>query len=96
MTVATYLATGGAGLLGINLVPFLMARGRVVRSLEIAAFVYPERETVTAIDGNIRDHEAVERAISGVEIAVHAAAPPLYNEAALHSAEIDGTPISWQ
>lgn len=67
----------------------------MARSLDIAAFDYPEREAVTAIDGDIRDREAVERAISGVEIAVHATAPPPYNEAALHSAEIDGTLISW-
>jgi len=39
-----HLATGGAGFLGINLCRWLLERGVRVRSLDIAAFAYPERE----------------------------------------------------
>ncbi len=75
----TYLITGGAGFLGINLVRYLMARGHTVVSLDIADFTYPERDRITEIKGDIRDKIAVDRAMEGVDIVIHtAAALPLY------------------
>jgi putative NADH-flavin reductase len=66
--------SGGAGFLGINLCRSLLERGCVVRSPDIAPFDYPERDAVDVINGDIRDHHAVDRAVAGVDIVVHCAA----------------------
>lgn len=88
----TFLITGGAGFLGINLARHLMARGHKVASLDIAEFDYPERDRVTIHTGDIRDRAAVDKAMQGVDIVVHtAAALPLYSEADIFSTDIDGT-----
>lgn len=85
------LVTGGAGFLGINLVRYLLARGYEVTSLDIAPFDYPEREQVTIISGDIRDKEAVDRAVAGMDIVIHtAAALPLYSPEDIYSTDIDG------
>jgi len=88
----TYLLTGGAGFLGINLARYLLARGHAVTSLDVADFDYPERDRVRAIAGDIRDRAAVERALEGAHIVVHcAAALPLYPPAEIYGVDIDGT-----
>jgi nucleoside-diphosphate-sugar epimerase len=88
----TYLITGGAGFLGINLVRHLLARGHAVVSLDIADFDYPERGQITEIKGDIRDRAAVDKAMQGVNIVIHtAAALPLYSEADIMSTDLDGT-----
>ena len=51
----TYLITGGAGFLGINLVRYLLARGHRIVTLDIADFDYPERGRISEIRGDIRD-----------------------------------------
>lgn len=87
----TYLITGGAGFLGINLVRYLLRRGHPVVSLDIAPFDYPERDQITEIRGDIRDREAVERALDGVDVVVHtAAALPLYSPEDIYTTDIDG------
>lgn len=91
-TTATYLITGGAGFMGINLTRYLLERGHRVVSLDIAPFDYAERDRVTVITGDIRDRAAVDRAMQGVDIVVHsAAALPLYTEADIFSTDVDGT-----
>jgi nucleoside-diphosphate-sugar epimerase len=88
----TYLITGGAGFLGINLARYLMARGHAVTSLDVAEFDYPERDRVCIVTGDIRDRAAVDRALEGARIVVHcAAALPLYAPAEIYSVDIDGT-----
>lgn len=88
----TYLITGGAGFLGINLTRYLLARGHRVVSLDIAPFDYPERDQVTIHKGDIRDRAAVDKAMEGVDIVIHtAAALPLYSEADIFSTDVDGT-----
>lgn len=88
----TYLITGGAGFLGINLVRYLLARGHQVKSLDIAPFEYPERSQITEITGDIRNRQDVDTAMQGVDIVIHtAAALPLYKEADIFSTDIDGT-----
>jgi uncharacterized protein YbjT (DUF2867 family) len=64
MTASLYLVTGGSGFLGINLCRFLLSLGHRVRLLS-----YPERNAVEAIAGDVRDREAVDRAMD------HAANP---------------------
>ncbi|WP_322822634.1 NAD(P)-dependent oxidoreductase [Chloroflexus sp.] len=86
------LITGGAGFLGINLTRYLLARGYIVRSLDIAPFDYPERNQIEEHTGDIRDRAAVDRAMKDVRFVVHtAAALPLYSPADIFSTDIDGT-----
>ncbi len=88
----TFLITGGAGFLGINLARYLLERGHKVRTLDIAPFDYPERSHVDVHTGDIRDKGAVERAMQGVDLVIHtAAALPLYKAADIFSTDIDGT-----
>lgn len=98
---ASVLVTGGSGFLGINLIRLLLARGVAVRSLDIAAFDYPERSRVDAMLGDIRDEAAVARAMQGVDSVVHcAAALPLASEDEIRSTDVDGTRLllqaAWQ
>ena len=91
---SSYLITGGAGFLGINLCRYLLERGERVRSLDIAAFAYPERARVEVIDGDIRDAAAVERAMSGIDVVVHAAAAlPLAPREEIVSTAVRGTEL---
>jgi nucleoside-diphosphate-sugar epimerase len=88
------LITGGAGFLGINLCRFLLARGYAVRSLDIAPFDYPERGSVDAVLGDVRDPDAVARSMRGVSFVVHAAAAlPLASAQEIHSTDVEGTRI---
>ncbi len=86
------MITGGAGFLGINLVRYLLDRGRAVTSLDLAPFDYPERDRVRVVTGDIRDRGAVDEALRDADLVVHcAAALPLYKPADIFSTDIDGT-----
>jgi nucleoside-diphosphate-sugar epimerase len=88
----SYLLTGGAGFLGINLCRFLLSRGHAVRCLDIAAFDYPERDAVDAIRGDVRDASAVDHAMAGIDVVVHgAAALPLSDAGEIFSTNVEGT-----
>jgi nucleoside-diphosphate-sugar epimerase len=89
----TFLITGGAGFLGINLIRYLLARGQRVISLDIAEFDYPDVvDRIRVIDGDIRDELAVDSAMQGVDIVVHAAAAlPLYSKEEIFSTDVQGT-----
>lgn len=87
----TYLLTGGAGFLGINMTRFLLAKGQRVVTLDIAPFDYPEQTQITEVRGDIRDRAAVERAMAGVDVVIHtAAALPLYKPEDIYSTDIEG------
>ena len=87
------LVTGGAGFLGINLLRHLDGKGYQLVSLDIADFTYPDiRDKVTIVRGDIRDRQAVDRAMQGVDIVVHtAAALPLYSKQDIYTTDVEGT-----
>jgi len=91
----TFFITGGAGFLGINLTRFVLEKGHRVVSYDISTeYEYPEKndERVVVKYGDIRDIEAVRKAIAGCDIVVHtAAALPLYSEEDIRTTDIDGT-----
>jgi nucleoside-diphosphate-sugar epimerase len=70
-----WLVTGGAGFLGVHLLPELSARGFQARSLDLERGAPPGVEEIV---GDIRDERVLREALAGVDVVVHAAAalPP--------------------
>lgn len=91
----TFLITGGAGFLGINLVRYLLAKQQRITVLDIAPFDYSDvKDRVRAFRGDIRQYEDVQAAMESADIVVHAAAAlPLYKPADIYSTDVDGTRI---
>ncbi|GAB4369514.1 MAG: SDR family oxidoreductase [Deltaproteobacteria bacterium] len=80
-----FLVTGGAGFIGSNLTEALLAAGRTVRVLD--NFLTGKRENLAGlahrygtvfelIEGDLRDCEAVKRAVAGVRFVLHQGALP--------------------
>src|SRR4028119_691484 len=59
------LITGGAGVLGINLIRRLMAKGYAIASLDVEEFDYPEGHKIETTKGDIRDKEGWHRGGGG-------------------------------
>jgi nucleoside-diphosphate-sugar epimerase len=93
--VSTFLVTGGAGFLGINLARYLLARGESVVSFDRLDFDYEDvRDRVRHITGDIRDRAAVDHAMAGVDVVVHAAAAlPHYTPQDIYTTDVEGTRI---
>ena len=91
--MAKLLITGGAGFYGINMTRYFLDRGHEVRSLDIVPFDYEDcKDRIEIHTGDIRDEQAVKRAVEGVDVVVHAAAAlPLYKKEEIFSTDIDGT-----
>ena len=89
----SFLITGGAGFLGINLTRYLLAKGQGVTLFDIAPADYADIQgKVRAIKGDVRDAVAVQAAMQGIDVVVHtAAALPLYPPAEILSTEVEGT-----
>jgi len=68
------LVTGGGGFLGRYIVEMLRERGDTVRSYSRRR--YPELEAldVACLTGSLTDAEAVDRAVSGMDLVIHVAA----------------------
>jgi dihydroflavonol-4-reductase len=69
----TVLVTGAGGFLGGRIVQRLLAEGTPVRGLDLA-YPAPLPGEVDCRVGSILDREAVESAVAGVEVIIHAAA----------------------
>jgi len=87
------LVTGGSGFMGINLIRFLLNEDVTIRSLDYAPFDYADcKDRIEIHDGDIRDPEAVQKAMKGVDIVIHCAmALPLYPEEDIMTTGVDGT-----
>ncbi len=87
------LVTGGAGFLGINLLRYLDSRGFATASIDVSEFEYADmRVRTTLTRGDIRDRDALARAMEGVDYVVHtAAALPLYSERDIYTTDVEGT-----
>ena len=71
------LITGGCGFVGANLVPMLLERGCEVRVLDNFSLGDPGRVALSAVEileGDVRDADAVARAVAGTEAVIHLAA----------------------
>jgi nucleoside-diphosphate-sugar epimerase len=76
-----YLVTGGAGFIGSHIVEALLKSGQEVRVLD--NFSTGKRENIASfgrdihlIEGDIRDADAVSKAVRGVDVIFHEAAVP--------------------
>ncbi|ADO70105.1 NAD-dependent epimerase/dehydratase family protein [Stigmatella aurantiaca] len=67
------LVTGGTGFLGIHLVPKLLEAGHEVRLIGRTKPTLPSLARAEFIPGDIKDREAVRRALQGVEAVYHLA-----------------------
>jgi UDP-glucose 4-epimerase len=74
--MARTLVTGGAGFIGANLQPLLRERGEEIRVLDSLVAGDPARlePDVELIEGDVRDADAVARAMRDVDAVVHLAA----------------------
>ncbi len=75
------LVTGGAGFIGSHLAEGLVRRGHAVRVFDNLSTgsldnLAPVRDAVEVVTGDLRDGEAVYRAVAGVEVVFHQAADP--------------------
>jgi UDP-glucose 4-epimerase len=72
------LVTGGAGFIGSNLAALLLNRGHAVSILDNLTSGYRENLTSLGdarfVEGDVRDADAVDRAINGAEVVFHLAA----------------------
>ncbi|GHJ39689.1 hypothetical protein Sm713_52980 [Streptomyces sp. TS71-3] len=88
--VSRVLITGSSGMLGRHLVARFAADGRSVTGLDIASGGQPAG--VREVIGDIRDPEAVDRALEGADLVVHcAAALPSYPAEEIRSIIVEGT-----
>lgn len=84
--------TGGAGVLGRNLVARLTGTGHEVTSLDLSEMA--DTPGCTQIIGDIRDPVTVARAITGADMVIHAAAAlPSYKPADIRSISVGGTEV---
>lgn len=87
-----YFVTGGAGFLGINLVRKFLSLGHRVTTFDRNSFDYPESGLVTHVIGDIRDADALRKAMVHADAVVHAAAAlPLNTRDEIFSVDVGGT-----
>lgn len=79
--MTNFLVTGGAGFIGSNIVERLVNEGHAVRVLDDLSSgkrenLAPFGDKVELIEGDLRDPDAVKRAVDDIEIILHQAALP--------------------
>ncbi|MFN7640586.1 MAG: NAD-dependent epimerase/dehydratase family protein, partial [bacterium] len=79
--MATYLVTGGAGFIGINLAKEILKRGHQVRILDNFSTgrrenLLPFLKDVELIEGDISSYHFVRKAVEGVDYVLHQGALP--------------------
>lgn len=87
------LVTGGAGFLGMHLVPQLLELGCDVRVLDRRSPpAGPSKPKARFVQGDVRDGTCVRNAVSGADVVVHAAfASPRQSDQVLRGVNVDGT-----
>lgn len=87
------LITGGAGFLGLHIARFFTSNDWEVTVFDIADFPKEEYpQNVIYIHGDIRDKRAVEQAIRGMDVVIHAAAAlPLRSSTEIMETNVGGT-----
>ena len=80
-----YLVTGGAGFIGSNLVEALLRKGESVRAFDnfltgrrenLSGFAEACGDAFELVEGDLRDLDAVRRAVEGVDYVLHQGALP--------------------
>jgi nucleoside-diphosphate-sugar epimerase len=94
--VTVSLVTGGNGYFGRHLVRRLAARGDTVRILDVDITGTPDLDVdldVQVVEGDIRDPDAVRRAVTGVDVVYHnvAQVPLTRDRRLLRTVNVDGT-----
>lgn len=99
--MATCLVTGGAGFIGSHLTGYLLRQGHTVRVLDNLATGKRENlngvmSQIEFIVGDLRDLDAVRRAVEGVDCVFHQAALPsvprsIADPIASNAVNVDGT-----
>jgi nucleoside-diphosphate-sugar epimerase len=77
--MSTYLVTGGAGFIGSNIVDELLRRGKRVRVLDNFSTGRAENlrdavDRIELVEGDVRDPDAVDKAVAGCDFVLHQAA----------------------
>lgn len=68
------LITGAGGNVGRAILPLLRKQGHTLRLLDFRPLDLPSEEGVEIVEGDLRDAQAVRRAVAGVDAVIHAAA----------------------
>ncbi|PIR74158.1 MAG: hypothetical protein COU35_03820 [Candidatus Magasanikbacteria bacterium CG10_big_fil_rev_8_21_14_0_10_47_10] len=95
--MANYLVTGGAGFIGTNLVVQLIAEGHTVRVFDNYAGGKKEerlQQGVAYIEGDIRDFDALLRAMENVDGVFHMAALPRVTFSVEHPLETNDVNVN--
>lgn len=79
--MTNFLVTGGAGFIGSNIVERLVNEGHSVRVLDDLSSgkrenLAPYGDKVELVEGDLRDSDAVKRAVADIEVILHQAALP--------------------